>query len=468
MKKITLLCLILIVSAGASATHLRAGYITARQDAVNSRKFWITITIFTNSINTSVLVGGEDDILDFGDGSDPDHDGVVGILVPETANTPRPDIGSGVNIVTITIEHTYEQLGDYLISYSEPNRNEGIINMSNSVSTRFYLETYINPQADELYVSPQPLAEPLSRVSLGKNFTLSLAASDDNYRLRYQLAVPKQARYTPVSEYKLPGSMHMNPYNGLLSWDSRFENQLIEGEFTFAAKIVQLTTVNEYAGYVHMDFQLIVQEAEASPDVQDTLDLDENSRLYVAPGTSTEFLVIGQAADGGSQALSFHSPFSDEDDVVNFESFDSLIDGRIHKVAILRITSDEAIGRDEPYPITVRMKSMLDGHAFIKDVSYLFLTRDIQLTDPDPRQNIPVGVSESESTFAIYPNPATTKVSVKSRSHVSRSFKITDASGNVFSRLADDDGTFDVSDLPAGVYVVQEASGGKIVRIVKQ
>ena len=72
LRLFLLLVALTIFTFQAQATHLRAGEITVRRDACNSLKFWITITVFTNTINTQVLFGGDDDILDFGDNSDPD------------------------------------------------------------------------------------------------------------------------------------------------------------------------------------------------------------------------------------------------------------------------------------------------------------------------------------------------------------------------------------------------------------
>jgi hypothetical protein len=127
------IALLLLLSFSASATHLRAGEITVRRDACNSLKFWITVTVFTNTNNTNVLFGGDDDILDFGDGSDPDGDGRVGILVPETENTMRPDLGEGIATASFTIDHIYSASSSYTISYTlTPSAIVNLIGMKES------------------------------------------------------------------------------------------------------------------------------------------------------------------------------------------------------------------------------------------------------------------------------------------------------------------------------------------------
>src|SRR5690606_20020190 len=116
----------------ANATHLRAGEITVER--IGCSNIWrITVTVYTNTIGTNVLFGGEDDWLDFGDGNR--------MKVPETPNTPRPDLGEGIATASFTITRPYSGNGKFIISYSEPNRNAGVVNMDGSVNTRFYIET---------------------------------------------------------------------------------------------------------------------------------------------------------------------------------------------------------------------------------------------------------------------------------------------------------------------------------------
>src|SRR5437870_1582633 len=91
-----IVALLLTVSFTSNATHLRAGQITVRH--LFGFTYEIRVEVFTNTINTNVLFGGEDDWLDFGDG--------VRILVPETQNTLRPDLGEGIATASFTTTHT--------------------------------------------------------------------------------------------------------------------------------------------------------------------------------------------------------------------------------------------------------------------------------------------------------------------------------------------------------------------------
>ncbi|MEQ8424924.1 MAG: gliding motility-associated C-terminal domain-containing protein, partial [Cyclobacteriaceae bacterium] len=124
----------MLVPRIGNATHLRAGEITIQRLSCTSLTFRICITVYTNT-GSDIKFG--EGLLDFGDGSKPHQ-------TPIVENTLRPDLGPEVATVTYCINHTFGGPGKYTISYLEPNRNAGILNMINSVDTRFYLETVIN------------------------------------------------------------------------------------------------------------------------------------------------------------------------------------------------------------------------------------------------------------------------------------------------------------------------------------
>ncbi|MFZ6013549.1 MAG: gliding motility-associated C-terminal domain-containing protein, partial [Bacteroidota bacterium] len=183
----------------SNATHLRAGEIIVERVNCNSLTFKITVTVFTNTINTNVLFGGDDDWLDFGDGSKP-------ILVPETQNTLRPDLGEGIATASFTIFHTYSGFQRYVISYSEPNRNDGVVNMDGSVNTRFYIETEIivDPFLG-CNNTPQLLVPPIDRACTTEAWSHNPGAFDpDGDSISYELVIPFRDRNTTVVNYKAP------------------------------------------------------------------------------------------------------------------------------------------------------------------------------------------------------------------------------------------------------------------------
>lgn len=293
--------LLLGVSVSSFATHLRAGEITVERVSCNSLTFRITITVFTNTKNTSVLFGGEDDWLDFGDGSRP-------ILVPETQNTPRPDLGEGIATASFVIEYTYPGYGEYTISYSEPNRNEGVVNMDISVNTRFYLETKII--VDPFYGcnnTPKLLVPPIDRACTGVAWFHNPGAYDpDGDSISYELVIPFRAKDQTVINYRDPSNQgfytnyevgneaatgrptfSINPRDGTLTWDAPG----LAGEYNVAFIVKEWRKIEGdwvSNGFVRRDMQIIVDDCE-----NDRPDLDVPEDICVEAGTIINESIFG-------------------------------------------------------------------------------------------------------------------------------------------------------------------------------
>lgn len=271
--------MVLGIAFSARATHLRAGEIIVERESCSGLTFKITVTVFTNTLNTSVLFGGDDDWLDFGDGSDP-------ILVPETQNTERPDLGEHIATASFTIRYTYSGPGAYIISYSEPNRNEGVVNMDGSVNTRFYIETkiIIDPFVG-CNNSPRLLVPPIDRACTSVAWFHNPGAYDpDGDRLTYHLVVPFRAKDTEVFNYRDPNTNTPNWYTdyphgdetgtkppifkidsleGTLEWNA--PGDIGAGEYNIAFIIQEWRLLSgEWIpiGFVRRDMQIIVEDCE--------------------------------------------------------------------------------------------------------------------------------------------------------------------------------------------------------------
>ncbi len=258
--------LLLYSSMAAYATHLRAGEITVKRKDCNSLTFLIIIKVYTNTGSTIKYDGG---VLDFGD---------------RTARSIRPRIdntilGVGIGFVKDSVEHTYSGGGQFIITYEEPNRNEGILNMSNSVFTRFFLQTSIVIDAlagcDN---SPQLSVPPIDRGCSGAAWFHNPGAYDvDGDSLSYELTVPKQGRGVDVGNYQDPNdeSFYTNHSTGnemrneppTFTIDSkgtiRWDAPGLVGQYNIAFRIYQWKRVgSQWArrGYVTRDMQIIIED----------------------------------------------------------------------------------------------------------------------------------------------------------------------------------------------------------------
>lgn len=294
------LVLVFGIALSGHATHLRAGEIIVTREDCSSLVFTITVTVFTNTDDTNILFGGEDDWLDFGDGNR--------ILVPETPNTRRPDLGEGIGTASFTIRYTYSGPGVYIVSYSEPNRNNGVLNMDSSVTTRFYIETQIivDPFLD-CNNTPRLLVPPIDRACSGVAWFHNPGAydPDDGDSLSFELVVPYREKNTTVVNYRDPnhpkfyvnynnGSenggppiFNIDPVEGTLTWDAPGA----VGEYNIAFVIREWRKKNGKwvpMGYVRRDMQIIVDDCK-----NERPDLIIPEDVCVEAGSTLDATILG-------------------------------------------------------------------------------------------------------------------------------------------------------------------------------
>jgi hypothetical protein len=286
----------------ALATHLRAGEITVERLNCTSRQFRITVTVYTDTEST-VLFGGSQDILDYGDGTR--------ILVPETPNTTFPGGGS-IGVASRSFIHTFPGPGRYTISYIEPNRNAGVLNMANSVGTTFYIETQIDISVLGCGNSPVLLVPPIDRACTGVAFYHNPGAYDpDGDSLSYEIVTPYRDRNTPVTAYRSPvnpsfyqnfnqgnetgdgqPTFTINPSDGTIIWDApSLPGTVQSGEFNIAFAIKEWRKINGswvQIGFVRRDMQIIVERCDNDRPL-----LEIPKDLCVVAGTTINKTIFG-------------------------------------------------------------------------------------------------------------------------------------------------------------------------------
>lgn len=266
-----LILMFVICPLFALATHLRAGEITVERTNCTSLIFKITITVYTNT--GSEIKFGEG-LLDYGDGS--------------THTTPTIDntivnVADKIGTVSYSVLHSYSGPGRYVISYLEPNRNGGIVNIFNSVETRFYIETVIN--IDPLIGcnnSPKLLVPPIDKACVGAAWVHNPGAFDpDGDSVSFEMTIPKKDKGQVVGNYRDPNNkefygpdygianedkdgppiFNINPITGTLIWDSPGRI----GEFNIAFLIKEWRKISGtwvLMGYVVRDMQIIVDDCD--------------------------------------------------------------------------------------------------------------------------------------------------------------------------------------------------------------
>ncbi|RYZ14116.1 MAG: T9SS C-terminal target domain-containing protein, partial [Sphingobacteriales bacterium] len=290
-----LAALFLMLAAGntVSATHIRAGDIVARSLG-NPLQFEFTLVIYTDA--GSLPVQQEFATLFFGDGTSQtvNRDPATYFLItPETYHNE------------FKFTHQYNAPGYYTVSFNGQNRNEGILNMSQSGTTSFLIQTevYINPLAGT-NITPRMSVPPLDKAARGQIFEHNPGAYDiEGDCLTYLMIMPRMSltcetcppQPATVPNYTSPAdpvhggestnggaaTFDINATTGLITWNTPGR----VGEYNIAFVVEEWRLIERGKPRLKMsvttrDMQILVEPSENKPP-KITIPKD----LCVIPGT---------------------------------------------------------------------------------------------------------------------------------------------------------------------------------------
>ena len=254
MLKKVLYILFLFISIKTFATHNRAGEITYVH--ITGSQYKITITTYTKD---SSPADRNDLAIRWGDNTPLDS-------IPRLSKVL---LGNDINKNVYEGTHTYPgpNPSPYKIIVEDPNRNEGIINIPNSVNVVFYLETelFINPFIG-INNSPVLLNPPIDNACVGVPYVHNPGAVDtDGDSLYYSIQPTRGIGGEEISNYQFPvasNSLTINGTTGDLIWDAPTQ----QGEHNVAILIEEFRD-GQKIGSVLRDMQITVVPTCLPPPV---------------------------------------------------------------------------------------------------------------------------------------------------------------------------------------------------------
>ncbi|MDA0193839.1 MAG: gliding motility-associated C-terminal domain-containing protein [Bacteroidetes bacterium] len=303
---------LLILSNEVLATHIRASEIIIRRISSTSLTYEITVIGYRDT-GSDILFGGGD--LDIDGREEPYTD----------FDVTEIDLGNEISYNFFKVIHEFPGPGIYKIKYREENRNEGILNMFNSVETPFYVEAeiVIDPFFG-LNNSPILLVPPIDEGAVGSQFIHNPGAFDpDGDSLAYCLTIPRQSTDSTVFAYSDPNApqfygdyskgnetedgpptFSINDLTGDLTWNAPGK----EGEYNVAFIVKEFRKISGIwfqLGFVVRDMQIIIKDSENErPEIMVPPD------LCVEAGTKIEEIIRAEDPEGDPVKLeAFGGPF---------------------------------------------------------------------------------------------------------------------------------------------------------------
>ena len=389
MQRITYLLILLFLfnSFSTLATHLRAGEIVVKQSNCNERTFVITLILY-GDMRSQVSPGSGGNLLNFGDGSL--------MSIPSGSFKTPSDLPEGTGVFEFIIEHTYVVDGVYSISYSEQSRNAGVLNISNSLSTLFYIETNILVDPQFCNSVPVFLSPPIDQACSGLAFYHNPGAFDaDGDSLSYRLIVPLRGA-NQATEYRSPDdpgfyssnyqtaneagdgppTFMIDSLNGTITWDAPGAM----GEYNIAFVVEEwrrIDSVYVKIGTVIRDMQIIVTEC---PNLRPLLIIPQD--ICVEAGTPISETIFGTDPDGHDVKIElFSGIFSFESNPASYTPNPPIFQSSVPQASVQFdwTPSCEAV-RNQPYQITIKITDQPSSGAAL----VLFRTWNIKVTAPSP------------------------------------------------------------------------------------
>jgi gliding motility-associated-like protein len=258
VRKLFILFIFVLTCKSGLASHNRAGEITYKW--LFGFTYEIVVTTYTNTNNTTA--DRCYDTVYFGDGTFealPRTNGVTGNLCGNT-------VGDGVMIDTwiklnvYKTTHTFPGANCYTITMADPNRNQGVLNMTNSQDQPFYIMSklcigsFSGPNSSPILTNP-----PVDDACAGHCFIHNAGAYDtDGDSLSYELTDCLGDGGLPVFGFSYPSGISIDPVTGDFVWCS----PVTQGMYNFAFIIREwrknLDGTAQEVGFVLRDMQVTV------------------------------------------------------------------------------------------------------------------------------------------------------------------------------------------------------------------
>jgi hypothetical protein len=439
------------------ATHNMAGEITYRY--LSGYTYEITIKTYTKTSGTSLLADRPQlDSVNFGDGTN-------ATFIRQSTNDVL-DVNNDFNIRinTYVHTHTYPAAGIYTISFADPNRNAGVINMIQSVNQAFSIQTIIavfDPSTNCINNSSVPTPRPIMHSVTGKNFVHNVAAFDpDKDSLSFEIVPCNYYQNTVAIGYYIPAGISVNPVSGEITWN--FNDTV--GSYNVAVRIWEWRNHIRMA-YVTRDFEITNY---LSPDTSFNFgntsaiptDANGNYSMTLQPGDSANLSFYFEDLHSSHVRMNaLMENFNSNSPAVTIDTTTSL-----HQANVSFFWKpDSTQARNHPYIFVFRGSADSANQRVEKDLTLLVYVNGIQHDSCPAFADYFISVNDLpiENDIMVFPNPIHEKINVHVDAGIltnnKLNFEIFDLLGKKLMQMnvIESDFQLKIGNLATGIYLYE-------------
>ena len=259
MKLIFNIIIFLMACTSIHATHNRAGQIVYRHISGYTYEFTLTTFTYTKSSADRYM-------LDFSWGDNSPSTTALRVNGPVNRNGHTgEELWDNYKKNIYIARHTFNGAGEYTIIVEDRNRNDGVLNIPNSVGTVFCVKTTIKINANTGHNNtPELLTYPIDKAAVGRRFVHNPSAYDiDGDSLSYEKTICLRERGIEIESYSFPeasDTLYVDPIKGDFVWDAPKKT----GLYNVAMKINEWRSGIKIGSIVR-DMQIEVVESNNKP-----------------------------------------------------------------------------------------------------------------------------------------------------------------------------------------------------------
>lgn len=385
--------LFMLISTFTFATHNIGGYIAMKH--VTGFTYKIKFVSITN-VGPQIQADRCTITVNFSDG-----DSVILNRVNGAAGAcPAPAtmglvVANGIKYNVYEGIKTFATQGTFKAWAIDPNRNDGIINIPNSVNVPFYCETFLTV-LDPLIYCPVSTVDfgnfPLFKAVVNNSFKTDLPLADtQGDSISYRMDTCKTSFGNNILGYSMPQGVAVNPTNGKFTISA----QQVQGQLGFALRINKWRN-GVLVSYSILDFGMNIISTPINNvqlPINSNLTLNSDS-IYIANFAITDTVKIDYTTSASYQ-INLYSEI--DNNLISQTNVGNNTSLRIANLALLE--------RKQPYKLTIRaIDSPMTTNA-AKDYIFYFTIGNNNATQCTLPQDLG-GAENSKVAIEIYPNPS--------------------------------------------------------------